>query len=71
MGAVAEQSEDGAGKLGCNALSVTFVDSSPRGRAKGLYRYSGANILQQEWRNASIPLDFSEKKNTMDAYCFP
>ena len=47
MGEVAEQSEDGAGKLGCNALSVTFVDSSLRGRAKGLYRYSGADVLRQ------------------------
>ena len=38
MGEMAEQSEDGAGKLGCNALSVTFGDSSPRGRAKGGFR---------------------------------
>ena len=37
LGEVSEQSEDGAGKQGCNALSVTFGDSSPRGRAKGLY----------------------------------
>ena len=37
MGEVAERSEDGEGKLGCNTLSVTFGDSSPRGRAKGLY----------------------------------
>ena len=29
-------SEDGEGKLG-KALSVTFGDSSPRGRAKGPY----------------------------------
>ena len=36
MGEVAERSEDGEGKLGCNTLSVTFGDSSPRGRAKGL-----------------------------------
>ena len=35
MGEVAERSEDGEGKLGGNALSVTFGDSSPRGRAKG------------------------------------
>ena len=36
-GEVSERSEDGEGKLGCKALSVTFGDSSPRGRAKGLY----------------------------------
>ena len=47
MGVVAEQSEDGAGKLGCNVLSVTFGDSSPKGRAKGLYQYSGADVLRQ------------------------
>ena len=34
---VAERSEDGEGILGCNTLSVTFGDSSPRGRAKGVY----------------------------------
>ena len=32
---VAERSEDGEGILGCNTLSVTFGDSSPRGSAKG------------------------------------
>ena len=37
MGEVAERSEDGEGILGCNALSVTFGDSSPKGGAKGLY----------------------------------
>ena len=37
LGEVAERSEDGEGKRGCNALSVTFGDSSPRGRAKGLH----------------------------------
>ena len=36
LGEVAERSEDGEGKLGCNALSVTFGDSSPGGRAKGV-----------------------------------
>ena len=30
-------SEDGEGKPRCNTLSVTFGDSSPGGRAKGLY----------------------------------
>ena len=37
MGEVAERSEDGEGKRGRNALSVTFGDSSPKGGAKGLY----------------------------------
>ena len=37
MGEVDERSEDGEGTQGCKALSVTFGDSSPRGRAKGLY----------------------------------
>ena len=35
LGEVAERSEDGEGRLGCNTLSVTYGDSSPRGRAKG------------------------------------
>ena len=37
MGVVAERSEDGEGTHGRNTLSVTFGDSSPKGRAKGLY----------------------------------
>ena len=36
LGEVDERSEDGEGKLGYNALSVTFGDSSPKGRAKGV-----------------------------------
>ena len=36
LGEVAERSEDGEGTQGREALSVTFGDSSPRGRAKGL-----------------------------------
>ena len=45
-------------------------DSSPNGGAKGLYQYSGADVLRQGQRK-TIPLDFSEKTNTMDTYCFP
>ena len=30
-------SEDGEGISRCSTLSVTFGDSSPKGRAKGLY----------------------------------
>ena len=37
LGKAAERSEDGEGRPGCNALSVTFGDSSPKGRAKGQY----------------------------------
>ena len=36
MGEVAERS-DGEGTQWGNVLSVTFGDSSPKGRAKGLY----------------------------------
>ena len=36
LGEVAERSEDGEGKWVRKSLSVTFGDSSPRGRAKGL-----------------------------------
>ena len=36
LGEVAERSEDGEGKWVRKARSVTFGDSSPRGRAKGL-----------------------------------
>ena len=34
LGEAVERSEDGEGKLGCKTLSVTFGDSSPKGRAK-------------------------------------
>ena len=46
LGEVAERSEDGEGILGCKTLSVTFGDSSPRGRAKGLYRYAPFTVLR-------------------------
>ena len=36
MGEVAERSKAGEGILGCNTLSVTCGDSSPKGRAKGV-----------------------------------
>ena len=35
LGEVAERSEDGEGKWGCNALSVTFGDSSPQRGSQG------------------------------------
>ena len=37
LGEVDERSGDGEGKPGCNTLSVTCGDSSPKGRAKGQY----------------------------------
>ena len=56
MGEVAERSEDGEGKQGRKALSVTFGDSSPRGGAKGvrigtkngayLYRYAPFTVFR-------------------------
>ena len=39
LGEVDERSEDREGKLGYNALSVTFGDSSPKGRGKGCTFY--------------------------------
>ena len=39
LGEVDERSEDGEGKLGCNALSVAYGDSSLKGRAKGCSFY--------------------------------
>ena len=35
LGEAVERSEGREGTQGCNALSVTFGDSSPKGRAKG------------------------------------
>ena len=38
LGEVAERSEDGEGKQPCRkALSVTFGDSSPKGRAESVF----------------------------------
>ena len=51
LGEVAERSEDGEGETrGCKALSVTCGDSSPRGRAKGLYPY-----WHEKW-SVSVPI---------------
>ena len=54
VGEVAERSEDGEGKSGCNALSVTFGDSSPKGRAKELYSNVGTKMERTctEWHTA-------------------
>ena len=50
MGEVAERSEDGEGILGCKALSVTYGDSSPKGRAKGVYAF-----WREKW-SVSVPI---------------
>ena len=55
LGEVAERSEDGEGKPGCKALSVAYGDSSPKGRAKGVYHgtKNGAHLpclsLWERW----------------------
>ena len=54
LGEVAERSEDGEGKPGCNALSVTFGDSSPKGRAKGGVPRHG------KWCASPLPLSLGE-----------
>ena len=53
LGEVAERSEDGEGILGRKALSVTFGDSSPRGRAKGVYRYAPLTVLRPPIKRAA------------------
>ena len=36
LGVVSARTDHGEGKRGCNTLSVTCGDSSPKGRTKGL-----------------------------------
>ena len=50
LGEVSERSEDGEGR--CNALSVTCGDSSPRGRAKGVYPRVGMGNGAYRYRYA-------------------
>ena len=52
LGKMAERSEDGEGKSGCNTLSVTFGDGSPKGRAKGQYLVN--SMLSQEMERIFI-----------------
>ena len=55
LGEVAERSEDGEGIQGCMALSVTFGDSSPGGRAK----------RHEKWRVFFLSIcSYSQKKQT-------
>ena len=56
LGEVAERSEDEEGKTGFNTLSVTFGDSSPKGRAKRMYR-----IGAQKW-SVSLPIRSIQKE---------
>ena len=51
---VDERSEDGEGKPGCKALSVTCGDSSPGGRAKG------GVPRHEKWRASPLPLPLGE-----------
>ena len=44
MGYTSERSEDGEGKPVGSALSVTFGDSSPKGRAKRLYPHLAREV---------------------------
>ena len=50
LGEVAERSEDGEGTQGGKALSVTYGDSSPKGRAKGVYAF-----WRKKW-SVSVPI---------------
>ena len=54
LGEVDERSEDGEGKPGCNALSVAYGDSSPKGRAKG------GVPRHEKWRASPLPLPLGE-----------
>ena len=62
LGEVDEHSEDGEGKPGCNTLSVTFGDSSPKGRAKGaLARKNGAHPCRLAYRAGTPCLSLWER----------
>ena len=60
LGEVAERSEDGEGILGRKALSVTYGDSSPKGRAKSVkklpkrpcfcYNRRNGGVFMEGWR---------------------
>ena len=70
LGEVAERSEDGEGKWVRKARSVTFGDSSPRGRAKGL------DMLAQEMEHIDTdtlhPLFYGRPFNlpALNYFCF-
>ena len=69
LGEVAERSEDGEGISGCNTLSVTFGDSSPKGGAKGVlsrengaypYRYAPSTVLRPPIKRGDFPVRMSQ-----------
>ena len=54
LGEVAERSEDGEGTRCPKTLSVTFGDSSPSGRAKGLLQAGGADLASKKFLQIRI-----------------
>ena len=71
LGDVAERSEDGEGKPGFNTLSVTFGDSSPKGRAKGVYPHRGAKTERIGNRYAPFTILRSPVKMPREICCYP
>ena len=71
LGEVAERSEDGEGKPGCNTLSVTFGDSSPKGRAKGVYPHLGAKTERIGNRYAPFTILRSPIKGLQGRFRYP
>ena len=72
MGEAAERSEAEEGKQGWKALSVTFGDSSPSGRAKGCtyfglrngvyrYRYAPFTVLRLSIKERRRTIPFPER----------
>ena len=70
LGEVAERSEDGEGKPGCNTLSVTFGDSSPKGRAKRMYPFGRKNGAYR-YRYAPFTILRSPVKMPREICCYP
>ena len=68
LGEVAERSEDGEGKPGFDTLSVTFGDSSPKGRAKRMYPHLGAKTESIGNRYAPFTILRSPIKGCRDAF---
>ena len=71
LGEVAERSEDGEGKPGCNTLSVTFGDSSPKGRAKRMYPHLGAKTERIGNRYAPFTILRSPFKGLQGRFRYP
>ena len=71
LGEVAERSEDGEGKTGFNTLSVIFGDSSPKGRAKGVYPHWGAKTERIGNRYAPFTILRSPIKGLQGRFRYP